>query len=161
MWFEEKPWGHQLTLSAGLYPPKPKAAAARLFNSISKPSPAPSHREQVRLLAVSNHISLVLSEKSSWTRGELDGCHIPIPLCSLFPRLRCSWPELHMNKITQPTRLATQELQLPDPCLIFILCFFFFYSLNSPHGQRHAQTESAEAGVAIRFTEREGKKITC
>lgn len=62
-----------------------------------------------------------------------------------------------MNKITQPTRLATQELQLPDPCLIFILCFFF-YSLNSPHGQRHAQTESAEAGVAIRFTEREKEK---
>lgn len=59
---KQKPRGHELKLSIGLYPLKPKSAAAGLFNSIRNASPAPSCREQVKPLAESNHILLLLSE---------------------------------------------------------------------------------------------------
>lgn len=120
---KQKPLGHELKLSIGLHPLKPKSAAAGLFNSIRKASPAPSCREQVKPLAESNHILLLLSELGRNVKlNQRRGGRVSY-LCAFFRLF--GMEQTDMNKPLQQARRAIHELQLLDPGLIFILIDFF------------------------------------
>lgn len=91
-----------LTVCRGV-PSKAQSCYRTITLQYQKPSPAPSCREQVRQLAMSNFISLLLSEMSSQTRSKLKGCHIS--LCFLAAFCYRATSQGYMNKITHQARL--------------------------------------------------------